>query len=245
MAIAHGSEILGASNAAAGNYDTAITPAATPNGVCVIIVQNAATTDVVTSVTYGIVGGAVTLTRRRFDTIATEAGAVYIYWAGDGNTFPAGTQTVRIVRTGTTAIRAAISTMTCAVGQQVAVDADNTGTASTANPSWALTTTVAVTQCYLGLHSGNNALTGTPAANWTLAPTPGFVDLGTQGIGWARRAATSAADQLPGWTVAAASWRGSSIAFREVPPPQIVTDPVHAAHAGRLVNPGRVAPEYF
>jgi hypothetical protein len=220
MAIAHGSEILGASNAAAGNYDTAITPAATPNGVCVVICQNAATTDVVTSVTYGTGAGPVTLTRRRFDTIATEAGAVYIYWAGDGNTFPAGAQTVRVVRTGTTAIRAAISTMICAVGQQVVVDTDSSATnASSANPSWSMPTGVAVTQCYLGIHSGHNAFTNTPATNWTLAPTPGFVDLGTQGIGWARRAATVAENQLPGWTVAAASWRGSSIAFKEAPPP--------------------------
>jgi hypothetical protein len=219
MAIAHQAEILGASNAAAGNYDTSITPGGTTNGVCVVIAQNAAVTDVVTSVTYGTGAGAVTLTRRRFDTIASEAGGVYIYWAGDSAVFPTGAQVVRIVRTGTTAIRAAISTMTVAAGQQVAFDSEGTGTASTANPSWAMTTTQAVTQCYLGIHSGHNAFTNTPATNWALGPTPGFVDLGTQGIGWAKRTATAATNQLPGWTVAAASWRGSSIAFKEAAPP--------------------------
>ena len=56
MAIAHGSEILGAVNTATP-YDTAITPAATPNGVCVIIICGAVT-DFVTSVTYGTGAGA-------------------------------------------------------------------------------------------------------------------------------------------------------------------------------------------
>jgi hypothetical protein len=225
VAIAHGSEILGASNAVAGNYDTAITPAATPNGVCVIIIQNAAVTDVVTSVAYGTGAGSVPLSRAAspygFATIGAEAGAVYIYWAGDSAAFPSGLQTVRIARTGTTAIRAAIATMTCAVGQVVAVDTGATlSNASSANPAWTMTTTVTETQCYLGLHSGNNALTGTPAANWTLAPTPGFVDLGTQGIGWARRFfSTGPGNAAPGWTVAAASWVGAAIAFKEAPPP--------------------------
>src|SRR5438045_4763959 len=121
MTIAHDSEILGVANTAAGNYDTSITPANTPAAVCVIIVGNSAS-DLVTSVTYGISAGAVTLTRRRFNTESTEAGAVYIYWGA--GTFPSGAQTVRIARTSTTSLRAAISTMTVAAGMTVAVDTD-------------------------------------------------------------------------------------------------------------------------
>jgi hypothetical protein len=240
MTIAHDSEILGAANSAAGNYDTAITPAATPAAVCVIIADDTSASDVITSVTYGISAGAVTLTRRRFDTEATEPGGVYIYWAA--GTFPAGTQTVRIARTGTDNIRAAISTMTAAAGMTVAVDTDGTGSsASVANPAWTMTTGAATTACYLGIHSGLNAMTSTPAAGWTLAPSPGFEDIGNQGRGWARRLMTTAGAAAPGWTASTADdFVGSSIAFKEVPVP--LAGHVFPAVAGRPVNPGREAP---
>jgi hypothetical protein len=93
MAITHDSEVLGVANTASGgNYDTAITPTNTPNGVCVIVVNSTAVTDNITSVTYGISTGAVPLTRRRLNTEATEAGGVFVYWGG-GVTFPSGAQT--------------------------------------------------------------------------------------------------------------------------------------------------------
>jgi hypothetical protein len=240
VAIAQDSEILGAANSAAGNYDTAITPANTPAAVCVIITDDTSASDVITSVTYGISAGAVTLTRRRFDTEATEPGGVYIYWAA--GTFPAGAQTVRIARTGTDNIRAAISTMTVAAGMTVAVDADATGTsASAANPSWAMATAAAATACYLGIHSGLNTMTSTPAANWTLAPSPGFEDIGLQGRGWARQLMTSAGAAAPGWTAATADdFVGASIAFKEIPVP--LAGHVSPAVAGRPASPGREAP---
>jgi hypothetical protein len=220
MTIAHDSEILGAAHTASGgNYDTSITPAAAPNGVCVIIVNDTAVTDAVVSVTYGITTGAVPLTRRRFNTEPTEPGGVDIWWAG-GVTFPAGAQTVRIAKLTGNAnnIRAAISTMTCAVGQQVAVDADNSAlSAAAANPTVALTTTVADTVCYMGLHSGINALTSAPATNWTAAPTPGFEDVGNFGRAWGRRTATATGNQAPGWTIASDDYVISAIAFKEVP----------------------------
>lgn len=240
MAIAHDSEILGAANSAAGNYDTSITPANTPAAVCVIIEQNGAVTDLITSVSYGIAAGAVNLTRRRFNTEATEAGAIYIYWGA--GTFPAGTQTVRIARTSTSSLRAAISTMTVAAGMTVAVDSDATGTsASVANPSWSHAAGHDNTVAYLGIHSGLTTMTNTPAASWTLAPTPGFEDIGAQGRGWARRTLATAGALAPGWTAATADdFVGSSIAFYEVPVP--VAGHVFPASAGRPVNPGREAP---
>jgi hypothetical protein len=211
--------------------------------VCVIIVGNS-TSDLVTSVAYGIGAGAVTLTRRRFDTESTEVGAVYIYWAA--GTFPAGTQTVRVARTGTTSLRAAISTMTVTdpASFTVAVDTDASGSSpSTANPAWTMTTGAATTCCYLGIHSGLTTMTNTPAANWTLAPTPGFEDYGAQGRGWARRTMTSAGAAAPGWTAATADdFVGSSIAFKEIPIPTQVVGQVVPAVAGWLVNPGREAP---
>jgi hypothetical protein len=240
MSIAHDSEILGAANAAAGNYDTSITPTNPPAAVCVIIENNGSTADVVSSVTYGTGAGSVQLTRRRFDSETTEAGSVYIYWAA--GTFPAGAQTVRIARTTTTSMRAAISTMTVAAGMTVSVDSDATGTsASVANPSWTHTSLNNNVVAYLGIHSGLTSMTSTPAANWTLAPTPGFEDIGAQGRGWARRALATAGALAPGWAASTADdFVGSSVAFCEVPVP--LAGHIFPAIAGRPVNPGREAP---
>lgn len=246
MAIAHGSEILGAANASSATYDTAITPAATPNGVCVIIVGNSAS-DFVQGVTYGIGAGAVTLARRRFDTETTEAGGVYIYWSA--GTFLSGTQTVRIARTNNaTSLRAAISTMTVTdpATMTIMVDSDATGfSASMTNPSWTHTSLVNNVVAYLGIHSGITTMLNTPAASWTLAPTPGFEDYGAQGRGWARRTLATAGALAPGWTLGADDFVGSSVAFKEVPIPQVVNDPIHPTHAGRVTTMVRDAPTTY
>jgi hypothetical protein len=220
MTIAHQAEVLGVANtgAAASNYDTSITPAAAPNGVVMIVVNSSTVGDAITSAAYGISTGAVQLSRRRFDTESTEAGGVQIWWAG-GVTFPAGAQTVRIVKANGDNVRAYVATMTCAAAQQVTVDTDATGTsASVANPSWAMTTIAATTACYLGIHSGITTMLNTPATNWTLAGSPGFEDVGAVGRGWARRSAVAAGNQLPGWTLATADdFVGASVAFKEAP----------------------------
>jgi hypothetical protein len=221
MAILLGTEILGAANVSAATYDTAITPAATPNGVCVIVIGNSAA-DLISSVTYGVAADAVTLSRHALRTETTEAGAVYMYWAGDSTTFPTGTQTVRITRTNSAiSLRAAIWTMTCGVGKVVTVDSDNWGSsASVANPSWAHDSLAADVLAFLGIHSGLTTMTNTPAAGWTLAPTPGFEDYGAQGRGWARRTLAAAGSLGAGWTAATADdFVGSSIAFKETTPP--------------------------
>jgi hypothetical protein len=220
MAIAHQTEVLGAANTATP-YDISITPAAAPNGVCVIIVCGSVS-DLVTSVSYGTGAGAVPLPRGAspygFATEATEAGGVYIYWAGDSAVFPSGTQTVRITRTGATDMRAVVSTMTCAAGQVVALDSGATGTsASAANPSWTHTSLVNNVVAYLGIHSGLQTMTTTPATNWTLQ---GSQDVGAIGRGWARRTLATAGALAPGWTAATADdYRGCSIAFKEAAPP--------------------------
>lgn len=245
MAIAHGSEAIGADSTAAGNYDTAITPAATPNGVCVVIVQNGLTSDLVTSVTYGTGAGAVALTRASFQTEATEAGGVYIYWAGGGNVFPAGAQTVRVVRTGTTSMGAVVSTMTTAASMLVNIDGIvATGTsASVANPSWTHTSLVNDVVAYLGIHSGLQTMTNTPATNWTLQTS---FDAGAFGRGFARRTLATAGALAPGWTAATADdFVACSIAFKEVSPPQLVSGSVFVVTAGRQTNPGREAPQQF
>jgi hypothetical protein len=243
VTLAHGSEILGTANTTAGNFDTSITPAATPNAVCVIIVGNSAG-DLVTTVSYGISTGAVMLSRRRFDVESTEAGGVWIYWAA--GTFPTGAQTVRIARSGSLNLNVAVSTMTVTdpVNFTVAVDSDATGTsASVANPSWAHTSLVDNVVAYLGIHSGLNAMTNTPATNWTLAPTPGFEDYGVIGRGWARRTLATAGALAPGWTASTADdFVGSSIAFKEVPITTQIAGQIVPTLAGRQVTPERQAP---
>jgi hypothetical protein len=237
VTIAHGSEVLGAANTTAGAYTTAITPAAAPAAACVVIVQGGSAVDLVTSVTYG----GVPLVRRRFDIETTEAGAVYIYW-GAGS-LPTGAQNVVVNRTSTADMRAAVSTMTVAAGQTVAVDIDGSGTSATvANPSWTMTTAATTTACYLGIHSGITTMVNTPAANWALGPTPGFDDIGATGRGWARRLAVAAGNTAPGWTLATADdFVGSSIAFKETPLQQVVSDPVIPSRAPN-VERGNAAP---
>jgi hypothetical protein len=239
VTIAHDSEILGAANTATP-YTTAITPTNPAKGVCMIVVGNS-TSDLITSVTYG----GVQLTRRRFNTEATEAGAVYIYWGATD--FPTGAQNVIVNRTGSTSLRAAISTMTCAAGMTIGVDSDATGTsASVANPSWTHTSLTDNVVAYLGIHSGLTTMTSTPATNWTLAPTPGFEDYGAQGRGWARRTLATAGALAPGWTAATADdFVGASIAFKEIPIPPVILDHIQIAQIGRQFTVERNVPQIF
>lgn len=234
MSIAHDSEVQGAASTTAGAYTTAITPTNPPAGVCVVIVQGGLATDLVTSVTYG----GVVLTRRRFDIETTEPGAVYIYW-GAGS-LPTGAQNAVVNRTGTTNVRAVISTMTVAAGKTVAVDTDSAGTSTAAtNPSWAMSA-AGPAACYLGIHSGLQTMTTTPAAGWTLQGTAD--DIGNTGRGWARQFVSGAGATSPGWTAATSEdFVGSSVAFKEVPLAVVVAGPVFPARVGTRAGPGEGA----
>jgi hypothetical protein len=242
VTLAHAEQFLTGvpGSTAAGNYDLSCAATITPNAACVGIVYNS-TSDLVTSVAYGISTGAVTLTRRRFDSEATEAGAVMLYWAA--GTFPSGTQTVRVARTGTTNMRFVVWTMTVTDPTQftVAVDSDATGTsASAANPSWTHTALSDNVVAYEAIHSGLTSMTATPATNWTLADSE---DYGAQGRGWARRTLATAGALAPGWTASTADdFVGSSIAFKEVPIPPQIQGHITPVTAGRPLTPARDAP---
>jgi hypothetical protein len=223
VAIARLAETYGAaSGTGSTTYDVAITaPSSTPNGVCVMVGQIASAADQVVSVTYGIAGGAVPLTERRFvPIVGGEASAVYLYWAS-GVTFPSGAQTIRIIKTiATSNLRAAICPMTVAAGQQASVDVDVASVNGTgaANPSWNMVTVAAVTECYEAIVSGLQTMTTTPRTSpvtWTLI---GATDETAQGRGFARTSRTSAGETSPGWTAATAEdWVAASIAFKEAP----------------------------
>lgn len=220
MAIARLTETFSTdSGTASANYDISVAaPASIPNGVCVLIAQTGSAADQVVSVTYGITTGAVPLTERRFVPITTEAGAVYLYWAG-GVIYPAGAQTCRIVKTAAAAaMGAAVCPMTVAAGQQVAVDFDTSSvsTAAVANPSWSHVTVATATECYEAIVSGLQTMTATPRTSpvvWTLI---GSFDAGTQGRGFARTTQAAAGEASPGWTAATAEdYAGASISFKE------------------------------
>lgn len=233
MAISLGTGVWSAASTAAGNLDTSVTPAppggSVFGGVVVGIVQSASVSDLVTSVAYGIVAGAVPLGRGAspygFASESAEAGAVYWYWAGDSNVWPSGAQTVRIVRTGTNRIQAVIWPLYVATGKVVALDGGATGThtsTGSANPSWAHASLVNDVVAVLAIHSGNNTMTTTPATGWTRAAgNTASVDATATGAGWAERTLATAGALAPGWTDAAAEdWRGSSMSFMEATPSQ-------------------------
>lgn len=223
MAITRLAETYGAaSGTGSTTYDVAISaPAQTPNGVCVLIGQTGSAADQVVSATYGIAGGAVPLTERRFvPIVGGEASAVWLYWAS-GVTYPSGAQTVRIIKTIAAAnLRAAVCPMTVAAGQQVAVDTDvgSVNGTGAANPSWSMVTTAAMTECYEAIVSGLQTMTTTPRTSpvvWTLI---GATDETSQGRGFARTTRSNAGETSPGWTAATSEdWTAASIAFKEAP----------------------------
>lgn len=252
MAIAISTAIWPAANTASP-YDAPITPAATPNGVCVILIASGTggTSDVVTSVQYGTAGGAVALARAAspygFAVDTTEAGGVFIYWAGNSVVWPTGTQTVRVVRTGTVSLRMVVWTMTCAGGQVVTLDNGGTGaSASVANPSWTHASLADNVVAFEGIHSGLTTMTTTPATNWTRA-VGGTTseDLGQFGRGWAERTLATAGSLGAGWTASTADdFVGCSISFKEVPlnapppvPPGLLMRSPRPAEQSQLVGP--------
>jgi hypothetical protein len=201
-------------NTVAGNYDISCAQGQDAHGVCVLIEQNGAVTDLVTSVAYD----GVALTRQRFDTEATEAGGCYVYWAV--GLWPAATVTCRIARTGTTNLGAVVGLMktTTPATFAIALDTSATGTsASASNPSWTMSTAAATnTVCFELIHSGLTSMTATPASGWSLMDS---LDLGAQGRGFAQRTFTGGSLSC-GWTASTADdFVGSSISFKEVVAP--------------------------
>lgn len=215
MAIAHDTTTTATAYTSTGTQTTSHAAGASARAAVVLIAQNASTADQVSGVTYG----GLAMTRLRFDTEATEAGGVYIYWL-DGIT--GGTQNVAMTTTGTANKQLSVSTMTVTSGARVGVvGTGNTATSAAAtNPALTLSGLTASTpyQCYEVIHSGLQTMTNTPQTSpaWTLISS---TDLGSQGRGFARIANT------PGGTTITAGWIAatsedyviSAVAFYELP----------------------------
>jgi len=211
MAIAYDVSTVATAYTATGTQTTSHAGSASARAAVVLIDQNAIVTDQVSGVTYG----GTAMTRLGFDTEATEAGGVYIYWL-DGVT--GGTQNVAMTTTGTANKQLVVATMTAAAGSTVAVAGENTGTsASAANPSWTISGLTAGTklECFEAIHSGLTSMTTTPASGWTLISS---TDLGAQGRGFARQSVASSGTTCAcGWTASTADdFVGSSVSFKEV-----------------------------
>lgn len=75
-----------------------------PRGVLATVAMDGAATDTVSSVTYG----GVTMRRIAFSVdSATELGAVWMYWLGEGSNIPTGTQTLAVNHGGTAQVKIA------------------------------------------------------------------------------------------------------------------------------------------
>ncbi len=139
----------------------------TPRGIAVLIASNAATTDVITAVSYG--GG--TLTRIAFMSggAASEPGAAYLYFKG---TAVAASGTVNVVSASATYTAWSVG-MTANLNV-AALDFAGTATVtstSLANPSGTVTPAAGSTGLAVGiLFSGANA----PSSN---VPNPGYTAL--------------------------------------------------------------------
>lgn len=211
MTIAHDVTTLAAQYTSTGTQTTSHVAGASARAAVVYITQQNNASDQVSGVTYG--GAA--MTRLRFDTEATTAGANWIYWLDNIAT---GTQNVAMTTTGTGNKRAAISTMTVTSGASVAVAGSATGGPGPAvDPAWSITGLTAGTalSAYEVIHSGLQTMTATPATGWTLVHN---ADLGNFGRGMARIEVASSGTSLAcGWIAATSDdFVGSSVAFKEV-----------------------------
>lgn len=179
------------------------TPAGTPRGVAVIVVQEGST-DQVSGVTYG--GVAMTRVRSNVRT-ATEAGRVYIYFLGSG--LPAGAQTVQVTLTGTLDTNAASLTVTAAANTLVDVS-EGLDAGIIANPSLSISPTVAA-EIFYGIFSGLAAPVTTVQTGSTHVIGR---DYGTDSAMWARKSVSAGATTI-GYTAASDDVCHSALAIKE------------------------------
>lgn len=165
-----------------------------PQGVIVLIIQNTASTDVISAVTYGGVAMTRVSTNGLAQDSAGEAGAVYAYTLHTG--IPSGPQTVAVtVSSGTTAKRGHCFTVTAPDRTRVAASGRVQG--DTADPSVTLGTGSGFAGFVVNaLYSGQNALSSlTVGAGYD----PIGIDFGNQ-TGAVEYGHKTGASVASGWT---------------------------------------------
>lgn len=124
------------------------TPVGIPAGVCVVVLNQAVSTAVISGVQYG----GIAMSQKRAAADTTEAGRVEI-WTLEGRPIPAGAQTVTITATTVNPKWASCFTFTSTAGQSRIATSNQAVSASATNPSVTLTTN-AETIIYGGVHTG-------------------------------------------------------------------------------------------
>ena len=178
-----------------GNLSWTHTPAGTPKGVIVFVVENDGV-DGVTSATYG--GTSMTeCTGSPNQHNTGEPGTVHCFRLL--SSVPTGAVTVAVTMSDTvTAKRAGAYSVTSSADTTV-VDTDATiNSDSAANPSVTLSAGGLNIFCAIGFHSGQNQATGiTPLTSWTGSLEN---DFGSQVAGWYKYDTIGTANVTAGWT---------------------------------------------
>lgn len=210
MAVAHGTEVQAAAHALAAAWTTSFTPASTPRGVVVAIVQDLGTEDQVSGVTYG--GTAMTRVRKE-DRPGATLGCVYLYFLGASIPGAGGAaQNVVITSTGTRAKRAVITSVTAANDTEAVPAGGAGGNGATANPSLSITPTAAAAIYYALFHDANAVVTTVQAGS-----TQQFShDFGSEIGQWARKSVAAGGATTIGYTLAAGTWTHAAVAVQEV-----------------------------
>jgi len=185
------------SNVAAGtgNLSWTHTPAGTPKGVLVFVVQNASGAGQVSSVTYGSASMTEVTGSPNLHTTG-ETGAVYAYFLG--TSVPTGAQTVTVTVSGSATKRAVCITLTATEDTAIVTTDASIKSDSLANPSVLLSLSGQTSFVAIGFHSGQGAVSGiTELTNWTNRLEH---DFGAQTAGWYTYNTIGSADVTAGWT---------------------------------------------
>ncbi len=202
------------------------TPAGTPKGVAVIVVQEGST-DQVSGVTYG---GSV-LSRVRSDVrTAAEPGRVYIYFLGAS--IPTGAQTVQVTLTGTADTNAVSLTVTSSADTAVDVS-DGLDAGIILNPSLSISPTVAAVIFY-GIFSGLAAPVTTVQTGSTHVIGK---DYGVDSAMWARKSVAGGGATTIGYTAASDDVCHSALAIKEWTATPVVATPDTASLATTKYTP--------
>lgn len=195
-----------------GNLSWTHTPVGTPKGVIVLISQNAAAGDQVTSVTYGGVSMTEVAGSPLAKNLGDEDGALYGYFLGTG--IPTGAQTVFVTVSVATNRRAVCYTVTAATDTEVE-DTTATDLNAVANPS--VNVTLGGTGAFVAgvMHSGQDDIT-------SIASAAGCTDVlehdhGSTCSVWNRRTniETGSGNFAVGWTATIEDSGILAVAIRE------------------------------
>lgn len=202
-------------------FSFACEPTNAPKGVIVFIVDQAATSDQVTGVTYG----GVAMQEIALSPVSPAGGSpdpvrIHGYFLGSG--VPSGVQTCEVTCSGTTLKVALAVTFTAATSATEVADTDAPVSASGANPAASLQDASGQHAMAFGaLYSGHSAITSIgPGAG---ATNIGELDLGNESMSVIRTTTSDIGDRSLLWAATAESYAVLAALVRELSPNATVT----------------------